>query len=215
MILSRRKLEERLREDFPSRLVITPLLRPEQLDDTSGVVDLSLGQEFIVAERAALEVIDPRKKPEEVRERLGDYLRHVHVPFGDFFALHPRQFALAATLEYIALPGDLAAYVIGRSRWARVGLVIAMATFVHPCFSGTLTLELQNLGDVPVKLYPSTCVAQLVLHEAAGDPEAHQPGRSGQFFCATGPKFPILLSEGERRLLELLRKSAGIEDKCC
>jgi len=87
-----------------------------------------------------------------------------HVPFGDRIVIHPHQFILGATLEYIRLPMDLMAYVIGRSTWGRLGLIVATAVGIQPGFAGTLTLELRNLGEAPLTLYPGQIVAQLFFH---------------------------------------------------
>lgn len=76
------------------------------------------------------------------------------VPFGQEFVLHPMTFVLAASLEWIRLPANLAAYVVGKSSWGRCGLIIATATGVHPGFYGCLTLELSNVGEIPVAVKP-------------------------------------------------------------
>jgi dCTP deaminase len=88
----------------------------------------------------------------------------VVVPFGEHLWLHPRHFILAATLEYLALPDDLSANVVGRSSWGRLGLIVATAVFIHPGFRGCLTLELVNEGDSPIALLPGSRVAQLTLY---------------------------------------------------
>lgn len=60
---------------------------------------------------------------------------------------------------------------MGRSSWGREGLVIATATGVHPGYSGILTLELTNLGEIPLRLYPGIAIAQLFVHtvDASGN----------------------------------------------
>ncbi len=76
--------------------------------------------------------------------------------------------ALASTLEYVRMPNDLSASVTSRSKWGRLGLVIATATAVHPGFTSVVTLELVNHGGVPLVLYPGLMVAQLILFETRG-----------------------------------------------
>jgi len=195
MLLSAKEIRRRMSLPFPDRLVVTPLLADHQLRDGEAGIDVRLGQDFIVAERAALDRIDPLNIPPQ---HLTGYLRRVRVPIGDAFVLHPRQFALGATLEYCRLPYDLAADVIGRSRWARVGLVIAMATFVQPGYAGCLTLELQNLGDLPLDLYPGLPIAQLVVYESMRAVRR----RPSQFHCSIGPEFPDLVDRSDRLALE-------------
>jgi dCTP deaminase len=89
----------------------------------------------------------------------------VHVRFGQDFILHPRSFVLGVTLEWFRLPSDLGGYVTGRSSWGRRGLVIATATGIHPGFTGCLTLELANLGDLPIAIRPGMRIGQLFLHD--------------------------------------------------
>jgi len=195
MILSGEEIRRRMALDFPNKLVITPILSEEaQMRPANVGIDVRLGQEFIVAERTALDRIDPMKVG---KHELTSYLRRIHIPIGDTFVLHPRQFALGATLEYCKLPFDIAADVIGRSRWARVGLVIAMATFVHPGYAGCLTLELQNLGDVPLDLSPGLPIAQLVFRESMPIDDM----TPSQFQCSIGPEFPDLVGSCDKDVL--------------
>lgn len=200
MILDVLKIRERMQKQFPDKLVITPILDEEQMKGGNAGVDVRLGQDFIVAERTALGSIDPMEITD--RHDLVGYLRRVHVPIGATFVLHPRQFALGATLEYCRFPSDLAADVIGRSRWARVGLVIAMATFVGPGYAGCLTLELQNLGDVSLNLSPGLPIAQLIVYESM---RIAAPAHS-QFQCSIGPEFPDLVSKQDRDALNRFRE---------
>jgi dCTP deaminase len=136
-----------------------------------------LGNDFIVTRRGNLATLDPAKE---------DALEHRYqtkhfVNFRECFYLHPNELVLAGTLEHFRLPVDVAATVTSRSQWGRAGLVIATATAVHPGFCGTLTLELLNLGEVPLVLYPGTSVAQIVLYQCVGGVPyegdmAHKPG---------------------------------------
>jgi dCTP deaminase len=95
-------------------------------------------------------------------------LRSHYIRFGKQFFLHPRNFVLAATLEWLRLPANLAGYVAGKSSWGRRGLVIATAVGVHPGFFGCLILELTNLGELPIEIEPGMAICQLFLHQATG-----------------------------------------------
>jgi dCTP deaminase len=79
--------------------------------------------------------------------------------------LHPGKFVLGITLEWLRLPGDLAGYVTGKSSLGRRGLIIETAAGVQPGFAGCLTLELANVGEIPVKLVPGMKICQLFLHK--------------------------------------------------
>ena len=167
-------------ESTREQLVITPILNwKEQVKRGSASVDLRLGCSFRIPKRSQLTDFDPlsesRHKSKSVKAANGKEKKpqkkplsrqdDLYVGIGDSLVLHPRQFVLGNTLEYIHLPSDLAAYVVGRSSWGREGLVIATATGIHPGYSGVLTLELTNLGEVPLQLYPGITIAQLFFHK--------------------------------------------------
>lgn len=168
-ILGRNALMQALREeDLKKRLVVTPLLLESQVGP--GSIDLRLGNEFIVTHRGNLPYLDPGKSNMGLGEKRRFEHKH-YVERGDPFYLHPQELVLAATLEYIRLPSNLSGYVTSRSSWGRAGLVIATAVAVHPGFTGTVTLELVNLGEVPLVLYPGLSVAQFVFFECEGGTE--------------------------------------------
>jgi len=178
------RLEELIfskQENTREQLIITPILNWKgQVKKGSASVDLRLGCSFRIPKKSRLTDFNPldadydRKRP-----GLQDEL---YIGIGDYLVLHPRQFVLGNTLEYIHLPSDLAAYVIGRSSWGREGLVIATATGVHPGYSGVLTLELTNLGEIPLKLYPGITIAQLFIHRVNAP---HKGGGDHSFFLGS------------------------------
>jgi dCTP deaminase len=76
--------------------------------------------------------------------------------------IHPGEFCLGRTLEWVELPDDIVARIEGKSSLGRLGLIVhATAGFCDPGWKGTLTLELNNLTRVPIKLYPGLLIAQL------------------------------------------------------
>jgi dCTP deaminase len=154
-------IEERLSAANPAeRLFITPVLDRSQIGGAS--VDVRLGYDFVTIKRGNVGLLDPAELG-ATRDR---FRTPHHLNRRDRFYLHPNEMALASTLEYVRLPLTLAAYVTSRSKWGRLGLVIATATAIHPGFTGTITLELVNHGNVPIVLYPGLDVAQLILHLA-------------------------------------------------
>jgi dCTP deaminase len=162
-VLGRRRLIEVLENcNSDQRLVVTPLLNPEQVGEAS--IDIRLGNDFVVTRRGNLPCIDPAGSTQRsVRFNARHYAK-----FGSKFFLHPNELVLASTLEYVCLPKNLAAWVTSRSRWGRVGLIIATATAIQPGFAGTITLELVNLGEVPLVLYPGLLVAQIIFSDCDG-----------------------------------------------
>jgi dCTP deaminase len=161
-ILSRREIIERLC-DASDCLAITPLLDADEQIDRAGV-DLRLGPDLIVSRRSTGAVAYDPADVDTVRERLLDYQEYIRRPFGSAVYLHPGDFTLARTLEQVRVPLDLAADAAGRSSWGRLGLIIATATRIAPGFAGTITLELANLGSIPMVLYVGMRVAHITFY---------------------------------------------------
>ncbi|UAJ10947.1 dCTP deaminase [Glacieibacterium megasporae] len=86
------------------------------------------------------------------------------VRFGEEFILHPGRFVLGVTLEWLSLPSTLSGYVTGKSSLGRHGLIIETAAGIHPKFTGCLTLELANCGEIPLTLAPGMSICQIFLH---------------------------------------------------
>ncbi len=124
-------------------------------------IDLRLGTWFSVLRQARLPCLDIDDKYPASESKLA---KKSYVHFGRNFYLHPGSFVLGITLEWLRLPNDLAGAVIGKSSWGRRGLVIATATGVHPGFRGCLTLELANVGELPIAIQPGMCICQLSLY---------------------------------------------------
>lgn len=146
---------------------ITPILDPGQISGSS--VDLRLGPDLIVTKRETGALAFDPARTDEMRERLADYQTYVRRPLGSAYFLHPGDFAIARTLEYVTLPASLSGQALGRSSWGRLGLVIATATLIQPKFRGTITLELANVGTVPLVLYVGVRIAQLTFDEVMSD----------------------------------------------
>lgn len=173
---SKDEIRRRLNMDgsSPEKLVVTPLINPDkQIED--GTIDLRLSTEFVVAKRSKFATLDPMDEKGNMDSRILEYQEKTYVRIGEKLILHPQQFALGATFEYVKMPVDFIGYVLGRSSWGRLGLLIATATVVHPSYAGIITLELTNLGDTPITLYPGTRIAQLALHQVSmTDDERHK-----------------------------------------
>lgn len=160
-MLSGRAIAKLLAEP-ESDLTITPILDVEQFGTSS--VDVRLGPDLIITRRTTGAVgFDPANRSEFERRTLGSQ-QYIRRPFGSAVNLHPGEFAIARTLEYVAMPTNLSAEAVGRSSWGRLGLIIATATLVEPGFHGTITLELTNVGTVPIVLYVGMRIAQLVIY---------------------------------------------------
>lgn len=192
--LSSEDLTLRLFSPSEDRLVMTPLLP----DFASGAsIDLRLGNKFIVFVRSRTASFDPLEEHQDPRQ----VQRSMQLAWGDTFVLHPAELVLAATLEYLVLPADLSAQVVSRSSYGRLGLLSATAVQVHPHFHGCLTLELVNLGTVPLLLTPGERIAQLVVAPANPTP----PPPPSKYHCPVGPEFSKVRTDDEASILRRLR----------
>lgn len=154
-----KKIVERMKQ---GEMSVNPILNKKAQFD-SAKIDLRLDNEFWIIQREEKLYHDTRYDREDLLEK-------VVIPYNDpdgnanKFILHPGEFALAKTFEYVDLPTDLIGRISGRSSLGRQGVVVhATASFVDPGYAGEITLELTNLGSVPVALYPRQRIAAIAF----------------------------------------------------
>lgn len=149
VILSDRTLREEL---AAGRIVIDPL------DETCiqpSSVDLHVDGLFRVFRNHTTPFIDPKQPQDDLTEL-------VEVDDDGAFVLHPGEFVLGSTLEHVGLPDDLVARLEGKSSLGRLGLLIhSTAGFVDCGFRGHLTLELSNVANLPIAIYPGMKIGQI------------------------------------------------------
>jgi dCTP deaminase len=104
------------------------------------------------------------------------------------FMLHPNQLILGGTFEYLSLPFDVFCMIMSRSSWGRLGLVVATAAAVQPGYKGALTLELVNLSESPIALYPGLPIGQLVFSEVPS--KGAKAIYAGRYSCPTEAELP-------------------------
>lgn len=152
-----------LRAEFASgRLVLDPL-------DLSMVqpssIDVRLDRLFRVFNNSRYTHIDPARQQDDLTEL-------VEPAEGDPFVLHPGEFVLGATLERVGLPDDLAGRLEGKSSLGRLGLLThSTAGFIDPGFEGHITLELSNVANLPITLWPGMKIGQLCLFRLSSPAE--------------------------------------------
>src|SRR6266404_4156115 len=166
-VLSRNSIESRRR--LPIRdarsLVITPLVfRSEPYDYDS--IDLRLGSFFLIPQSPPAPFLDPTEENSSKQSHL-----RVHKPLGSYLVIPAHQTVLGATLEFIKLPADLSGQILTKSSVARTFLVIETAPWIHPLYRGCLTLEIANVSNTPLLLYPGFPIAQLILMDVWPKPE--------------------------------------------
>jgi dCTP deaminase len=188
-------------EALAERLVVAPMLDKEQIGPAS--IDLRLGSEFVEVRRREESLLDPYSDaPAQVRKRE----EQVVVPLGESVVLHPGQFVLGSTFEFIRMPPHLAGQVLSRSSWARQGLIVATAVTVQPGYAGVLTLEIVNMGPIPMALYPGLRIAQLCVWRLGGPTQ--KPYLAGPFEAPLGPRSRHAGWKPEER--EMLEKIAKV-----
>ena len=153
MILSDRSIREAL---AARRIVVDPL---DDRDVQPSSVDLRLDRYFRVFRNDTTPFIDPKEPQEDLTEM-------VEVGEGNAFILHPGEFVLGSTQERVVLPNDLVARLEGKSSLGRLGLLIhSTAGFVDAGWDGHLTLELSNVANLPIALYPEMKIGQISFFE--------------------------------------------------
>jgi dCTP deaminase len=149
VVLSDRTIKRLLDE---GRIGIDPfdasLMQPSSLD-------VRVDRLFRVFRNSRYPYIDVKQNQEELTEL-------EEVPDGEAFILHPGEFVLGSTLERVTLPDDLVARLEGKSSLGRLGLLIhSTAGFIDPGWDGHVTLELSNVANLPITIYPGMKIGQL------------------------------------------------------
>lgn len=136
---------------------------PENVQPSS--VDVRLDRFFRVFNNSKYTHIDPKLQQDELTSL-------VEVEEGDAFVLHPGEFVLASTLEKFTLPDNLAGRLEGKSSLGRLGLLThSTAGFIDPGFSGYVTLELSNVANLPMTLWPGMKVGQMAIFRMSSPAE--------------------------------------------
>ncbi len=167
MILSDRSLREAIESGYIGVDPYDPdLIQPASLD-------IRLGNRFLVFRNSGRAYIDVREPAEELMEL-------IEVGPEQAFFVHPHSFCLGSSLEAVKIPDDLVARLEGRSSLGRLGLVThSTAGFIDPGFGAgpgrgaTVTLEISNMADLPITLYPGMRIGQLSF--ARLDQRAERP----------------------------------------
>ena len=128
-------------------------------------MDVRLDRFFRLFDNHKYPFIDPR-------EQQDDLTRFVEVAADEPFILHPGEFVLGSTFEFVSLPDDIAARLEGKSSLGRLGLLThSTAGFVDPGFQGHVTLELSNVATLPIKLWPGMKIGQLCFFQLSSASE--------------------------------------------
>jgi len=177
MIFSDRTIKEALES---GRIGIDPY--DEAMVQPSSI-DLRCDPNFRVFENHKYAMIDP-KAPQ------GDLTTGVVATDENPFILHPGEFVLGSTLESVALSDDVVARLEGKSSLGRLGLLIhSTAGFIDPGFQGQVTLELSNVANLPIAIYPHMKIGQISFYQmtTAAEFPYGSPELGSKYQGQTGP----------------------------
>lgn len=163
MILSDRDIKKYLRS---GKIIITPAPDlSEQLG--SCILDLRLGNTYRVFNHTKTPYLDPMDP-----KTLENITTEIEVADDEGFTVHPGEFVLAMTREYIEMPDDLTGRLEGRSSIGRLGIVVhSTAANIECGFRGHITLELANMGPIAVVLYPGMRICSISFEQLSSPAE--------------------------------------------
>ncbi|RIK32925.1 MAG: dCTP deaminase [Chloroflexi bacterium] len=177
--IRRMALEQRMIEPFTDRQVREGTI---SYGLSSFGYDIRVADEFRIftASTGELTVVDPKALDERAL-----------VPYqGDICIIPPNSFALARTVEYFRMPRNVLGVVLGKSTYARVG-VITNFTPLEPSWNGHITIEISNTTPLPAKIYANEGIAQVLFFEG-DEPEVSYADRKGKYQAQTGITLPRL-----------------------
>ncbi|NUT53094.1 MAG: dCTP deaminase [Saccharothrix sp.] len=159
MLLSDRHLREEVES---GRLVLEPF---DDVMVQPSSIDVRLDRFFRVFNNTRYTHIDPAVQQDDLTSL-------VETADDEPFVLHPGEFVLGSTFELVTLPDDLAGRLEGKSSLGRLGLLThSTAGFIDPGFSGHITLELSNVANLPITLWPGMKIGQLCLFRLSSSAE--------------------------------------------
>lgn len=170
--------------DIAKRLAQGDLIVDPVADDAlqPSSLDIRLDHRFRIFESHCVDVIDPYA-PQDIT-----VLKEIGPE--QHFVLHPGEFVLGSTLERVEIPDDLVARLEGKSSLGRLGLLIhSTAGYIDPGFKGNITLELSNVSNLPIRLYPGMFIGQLGF-EQLSSPALRpygSPGLNSKYSEQVGP----------------------------
>ncbi len=144
--------------------------------------DIRVGREFKIFTNIGATVVDPKNfAPENV------------VDFeGDVCIVPPNYFALARTVEYFKMPADVLAICLGKSTYARCGIIVNVTPF-EPGFEGHITIEISNTTPLPAKIYANEGIAQVLFLQGDEPCEVSYADKKGKYQKQEGITLPRIL----------------------
>jgi dCTP deaminase len=146
--------------------------------------DIRVSDEFKIFTNINAEVVDPK-----------DFNHNNVVDFkGEVCIVPPNSFALARTIEYFKMPSNTLAICLGKSTYARCGIIVNVTPF-EPGFEGHITIEISNTTPLPAKIYANEGIAQVLFLEGDEQCETTYRDRKGKYQSQTGITLPRILKK--------------------
>ncbi len=146
--------------------------------------DIRVSNEFKIFTNVNAEVVDPKKFDD----------RNVVDIVDDVCIVPPNSFALARTVEYFRIPRNVLAICLGKSTYARCGIIVNVTPF-EPEFEGHITIEISNTTPLPAKIYANEGIAQVLFFEGDEPCEVSYKDKAGKYQAQRGITLPRILEE--------------------
>ena len=146
--------------------------------------DIRVADEFKIFTNINAEVVDPKCFDEK---NVVDFK-------GDVCIVPPNSFALARTIEYFKMPKDTLAICLGKSTYARCGIIVNVTPF-EPGFEGHITIEISNTTPLPAKIYANEGIAQVLFLQGDEQCETTYADRKGKYQSQEGITLPRILKQ--------------------
>ena len=143
--------------------------------------DVRVGNEFKVFTNVYNTVVDPKAfDPKSFVDIVADQC-----------IIPPSSFALASTIEYFRIPRDILTICLGKSTYARCGIIVNVTPF-EPEWEGYVTLEISNTTPLPAKIYANEGIAQVLFFRGEEEPEVSYKDKGGKYQSQVGVTLPKL-----------------------
>ena len=142
--------------------------------------DARVADEFKIFHNVNSSIVDPKKFTSD---------NFVTKKGSEYIIIPPNSFALGTTIEVFKIPGDIMCIVVGKSTYARTGIIVNV-TPIESEFFGTVTLEFSNTTPLPAKIYANEGVAQFLFLKGDQAPETSYADRKGKYMGQTGVTLP-------------------------
>jgi dCTP deaminase len=146
--------------------------------------DVRVGRRFKIFTNARCAVVDPKNF---------DPASFVDVE-GDYCLIPPNSFVLAETVEYLEIPRDVIAICVGKSTYARCGIIVNV-TPLEPEWRGRITIEISNTTPLPAKIYAGEGIAQILFFRADSPCQTSYADKQGKYQDQRGLTLPFVLAE--------------------